>query len=66
MALELDFAVLGPVRDKSPALGWQKFRRLACGATVPVYAIGGLTLADMEDAWRAGGHGIAMIRGSWN
>jgi thiamine monophosphate synthase len=30
-----------------------------------VYAIGGLAHADLEDAWRAGAHGVAMIRGSW-
>jgi 8-oxo-dGTP diphosphatase len=66
MALELDFAVLGPVKDKSPALGWERFAELARGATLPVYAIGGLTRADLEDAWRAGAHGLAMIRGSWS
>lgn len=66
MALELDFAVLGPVKDKSPALGWKRFCELAGGATIPVYAIGGLTRADMEDAWRAGAHGLAMIRGAWS
>jgi 8-oxo-dGTP diphosphatase len=64
-ALELDFAVLGPIRDKSPALGWQRFKEIAAGSSIPVYAIGGLTRADMEDAWRAGAHGVAMIRGAW-
>jgi 8-oxo-dGTP diphosphatase len=66
MQLELDFAVLGPIRDKSPALGWERFAELACGSTIPVYAIGGLTRADLHDAWRAGAHGLAMIRGSWS
>ena len=65
MALGLDFVVLGPVRDKSPALGWEKFRELAHLASIPVYAIGGLTRADMMEARRAGAHGIAMIRGAW-
>ena len=63
--LELDFAVLGPVRDKAPAMGWAGFAELARGASLPVYAIGGLTPADLEDAWRAGAHGLAMIRGAW-
>jgi 8-oxo-dGTP diphosphatase len=66
MRLELDFAVLGPIRDKSPALGWERFAELARGTTIPLYAIGGLTRADLEDAWRAGAHGVAMIRGSWS
>jgi 8-oxo-dGTP diphosphatase len=66
MTLELDFAVLGPVKDKPPALGWERFTELARGASIPVFAIGGLRHADMRDAWRAGAHGIAMIRGSWS
>src|SRR5260221_5102826 len=35
------------------------------GTTMPVYAIGGLAPAAMQDAWRAGAHGLAMIRGAW-
>ena len=66
MQLELDFAVLGPVRDKSPALGWESFREIAASSSIPVYAIGGLTRADLKDAWRAGAHGVAMIRGAWS
>jgi 8-oxo-dGTP diphosphatase len=67
MALGLDFVVLGPVREKRGVqpLGWEGFAALAHGASIPVYAIGGLALADLESAWRAGAHGIAMIRGSW-
>jgi len=59
--------VLGPVREKRGAdpLGWQRFAELVRGASIPVYAIGGLKPADMHDAWRAGAHGLAMIRGSW-
>jgi len=66
MALDLDFVVLGPVRDKAPALGWARFAEIARGATLPVYAIGGLAPADLPHAWRAGAHGIAMIRGAWS
>ncbi len=66
MALELDFAVLGPVKDKSPALGWERFGELAAASSIPVYAIGGLTRADLPAAWRAGAHGVAMIRGAWS
>jgi 8-oxo-dGTP diphosphatase len=68
MALGFDFAVVGPVREKGDArpLGWERFAALKEGASIPVYAIGGLKPADMERAWRAGAHGIAMIRSSWN
>ncbi len=67
MALELDFAVLGPVKEKAerPPLGWERFAQIVRGASMPVYAIGGLTPADLEDAWHAGAHGLAMIRGAW-
>jgi 8-oxo-dGTP diphosphatase len=66
MALGLDFVVLGPVRDKSPALGWGKFAELAKLTSIPIYAIGGLTREDLQDAKRAGAHGVAMIRGAWS
>jgi 8-oxo-dGTP diphosphatase len=68
MQLELDFVVLGPVAEKSGGtpLGWEVFASIAHGASVPIYAIGGLTRPDMEPAWRAGAHGLAMIRGSWS
>jgi len=69
-ALELDFAVLGPVKptpshpDARP-LGWNGFAGIARGASIPVYAIGGMRRSDLEDAWRAGAHGVAMISGAW-
>ena len=66
MALGLDFVVLGPVRDKSPALGWEKFAELVRLTSIPIYAIGGLTGEDLQDAKRAGAHGVAMIRGAWS
>jgi len=67
MALELDFAVLGPVVEKGTAepLGWNGFAALARGASIPVYAIGGLRPADRERAWTHGAHGLAMIRAAW-
>jgi 8-oxo-dGTP diphosphatase len=70
MQLEFDFAVLGPVKPTashptSAPMGWSRFADLARGASIPVYAIGGLGAADLEEAWRAGAHGVAMIRGAW-
>jgi 8-oxo-dGTP diphosphatase len=71
MALGLDFAVLGPVQATAshpgaPVLGWDGFARIARGASIPVYAIGGMRRSDLEPAWRAGAHGVAMIRGAWD
>jgi 8-oxo-dGTP diphosphatase len=70
MALELDFAVLGPVMPTAThpgaaTLGWNGFAALAAGASIPIYAIGGLRRDDLPAARRAGAHGIAMISGSW-
>jgi 8-oxo-dGTP diphosphatase len=68
MQLGLDFAVLGPVKEKGslPPLGWEGFRRIVERTSIPVYAIGGVARADMEEAWAAGAHGVAMIRGAWS
>jgi 8-oxo-dGTP diphosphatase len=70
MRLELDFIVLGPVMPTpshpgARTLGWAGFAALARGASVPIFAIGGLRRQDLESAWRHGAHGLAMISGSW-
>ncbi len=71
MAIGLDFVVLGPVKATAShpgatLLGWDGFRRIAEGASIPVYAIGGLRPADLDEARRAGAHGLAMVSGSWS
>jgi 8-oxo-dGTP diphosphatase len=71
MRLGLDFAVLGPVKRTAThpgaaTLGWEGFAAIARGASIPVYAIGGLRRDDLPAARRAGAHGLAMIRGSWD
>lgn len=68
--LALDFVVLGPVKPTlthagAPAMGWSRFADLVRGSPIPVYAIGGLGIQDMDEARRSGAHGIAMIRGAW-
>ena len=69
--LGVDFVVLGPVRATpshpgSVALGWEGFAALVRGASLPVFALGGMMPDDLETAWRSGAHGIAMVRGSWS
>ena len=71
VALECDFAVLGPVRGTTthpgmPTLDWDGFARIARGAPMPVFAIGGVRSFDLGEARRNGAHGLAMIRGSWS
>lgn len=48
------------------ALGWKRFAELVRLSPVPVYAIGGLGLQDLEVARAHGAHGIAAIRGLWD
>jgi 8-oxo-dGTP diphosphatase len=69
--LGLDYALLGPVQTTpthpgARALGWERFERLLTGCSIPVFAIGGMRMHDLEPAWHAGAHGIAMIRGAWD
>lgn len=69
-ALALDFAVLSPVRatpDHAAAtpLGWRRWARQVRAANLPVYALGGVGVADLPRAQRLGGQGIAAIRALW-
>lgn len=65
-----DFATLSPVAatathpDATP-LGWEAFEQLIEGSPLPVYALGGMTLQELDKARHAGGQGVAGIRGFW-
>jgi 8-oxo-dGTP diphosphatase len=65
-----DFAMLSPVLPTAshpgePTLGWERFAELAALSPIPVYALGGVTRADLDTAREHGAHGIAMLRGAW-
>jgi 8-oxo-dGTP diphosphatase len=68
--LAADFAVLSPVLptqshpDAEP-LGWERFAAWADGASIPVFALGGMRPELIETAWQHGAQGIAAIRGLW-
>jgi len=69
-ALDLDFALLGPVAPTpthagAVPLGWGGFEALTERAALPVYALGGMSAADLDAARARGGQGIAAIRGLW-
>ena len=69
-ALGVDFVVLGSVAPtlSHPGiqpLGWEKFSALIENYPLPVFALGGMTPADLQPAWENGAHGIAMLRGAW-
>ena len=68
--LALDFVLLGPV-DATPShagvsgLGWNKIADLIRYYPLPVFALGGMRLANLHEARSAGAHGVAMVRGAW-
>jgi len=69
-ALGADFAVLGPVQPtpshpEAAGIGWSRFAALVRDCTLPVYALGGLKRDGLEQAWRCGAHGVALMRGAW-
>jgi 8-oxo-dGTP diphosphatase len=69
-ALGCDFVVLSPVlptqsHPGADHLGWESFAAIAAGSSIPVYALGGLTHADMQTAWQHVAHGIALLRQAW-
>lgn len=68
--LGCDFAMLSPVlptmsHPGAAHMGWDNFAAIAAGSSIPVYALGGLTRADMNTAWQQGAHGIALLRQAW-
>ena len=68
--LGCDFAVLGAVKATAShpgehGIGWEAFAGLREEVSLPVYALGGLNLSDLEDARRHGAQGVAAIRGLW-
>ena len=69
-ALGMDFVVLGPVaatpsHPNVKTLGWQRCAELIRDYPVPVYALGGMRVDDLDNAWRNGAHGIGMLRSAW-
>jgi thiamine-phosphate pyrophosphorylase len=64
-ASAVDFVLYGPVFStpgKGPATGLDSLRSIAEIATVPVYALGGITRENAESCVSAGAAGIAAIR----
>ncbi len=70
MLIGADFAVLSPVQatashpDATP-LGWAGLRALTDRVSLPVYALGGMGVNDLDQAVAHGAQGIAAIRGLW-
>lgn len=70
VAIGADYVTLGPVQPTdshpgAPTLGWPAFASLVSEARLPVYALGGLSPADLLQVRQRGGQGIAGIRFWW-
>lgn len=67
-ALDLDFAVLGPVlptpsHPQAEGLGWERFAALVQDSPLPVYALGGMRPDMAIPAKERGAQGVALMRG---
>lgn len=70
VCIDADFVVLSPVKatashPEAIALGWQTFRKMVEAVNIPVYALGGMHIAHLDEARAAGGQGVAAIRSLW-
>jgi 8-oxo-dGTP diphosphatase len=69
--LGLDWVVLAPIQattshaDARP-LGWQALAEWVQDYPLPVFALGGMTQADMATARGLGAHGVALRSSAWN
>jgi 8-oxo-dGTP diphosphatase len=70
VAIGADYVTLGPVKltathPAAAAMGWAQFRELVSRSTIPVFGLGGLEPADLDQVRQAGGQGVAGIRYWW-
>jgi 8-oxo-dGTP diphosphatase len=71
LQLKADFVVLSPVQKTSShpdmkPIGWDKFSALTENISVPVYALGGVSEADLYVAQEHGAQGVAAISAFWH
>ena len=68
--LEADIILLGPIKATmshpgAKVLGWKNFKALSEHTNIPIYALGGMKIKDLNDSWSNGAQGLAMISGLW-
>jgi 8-oxo-dGTP diphosphatase len=69
--LNVNYVFISPVLKTNShpgqnAIGWDKFFKLTKKINFPVYALGGMTPADLKIAKSYNAHGVAMIGAIWN
>lgn len=70
MAIGVDFVLFSPVKATAShpgaiAIGWDGFQAMTERCRVPAFALGGMSEAELPNAWHHGGQGIAAIRALW-
>ncbi len=70
LVLEADFILLSPVKQTTShpeflGIGWENFQEIVKSVPIPVYALGGMKLADLSEAKKHGAQGIAAISEFW-
>jgi len=68
--LEADIILLSPVKETMShpgvqGIGWAQFKNLSESIDAPVYALGGMSTADLIDAKKSGAQGVAAITCFW-
>ncbi len=71
MNVGVDFVLLSPVKQTqshpdAKVLDWKGFADIASYSSVPVYALGGMTIKDLAIAQTYGAQGISGISGFWD
>lgn len=67
----VDFVTLSPVlptatHPEASPLGWETFNKLCSACQLPIFALGGLSEADLPVSLKNYGYGIAAINALWN
>jgi len=66
-----DFAMLSPVNftrshPEVTPIGWKKFSEIVERVNIPVYALGGMGIQDIDFSWKHGAQGVAGISCWWS
>lgn len=64
ISMAADIVLLSPIKPSTAhpqinGIGWEKFASMVCSLPIPVYALGGLCLSDLQTAKNNGARGIA-------
>ena len=61
-----DMALRTRAQFTEDTLGWDRFSEMVSRIPIPVYALGGMKLADLDTARQHGAQGVALISDVWN